>query len=102
MIPRLSLSERIPHVVQGFLAELRQSRFSGKINHDYATRVVTSTDNSIYQVLPQAVVSPKNIIDIKTVMSIAEKKQFRKKHQNYSSWWRYRHKRTITFRRNCA
>ena len=78
MIPRLSLSERIPQVVQGFLAELRQSKFSGKINHDYATRVVTSTDNSIYQVLPQAVVSPKNISDIQTVMSIADKKQFRK------------------------
>ena len=78
MIPRLSLSERIPQVVQGFLAELRQSKFSGKINHDYATRVVTSTDNSIYQVLPQAIISPKNISDIQTVMSIADKKQFRK------------------------
>ncbi|GIT71136.1 MAG: hypothetical protein Ct9H300mP28_09500 [Pseudomonadota bacterium] len=40
MIPRLSLSERIPQVVQGFLAELRQSKFSGKINHDYATRLL--------------------------------------------------------------
>ena len=79
MIPRLSLSEKIPQVVQNFLGELRQSIFSGKINHDYATRVVTSTDNSIYQVLPQAIISPKNISDIQTVMSIAEKKQFRKK-----------------------
>ena len=78
MIPRLNLSERIPQVVQGFLAELRQSKFSGKINHDYATRVVTSTDNSIYQVLPQAIISPKNMSDIQTVMSIADKKQFRK------------------------
>ena len=78
MIPRLSLSERIPQVVQVFLEELRQSKFSGKINHDYATRVVTSTDNSIYQVLPQAIISPKNISDIQTVMSIADKKQFRK------------------------
>ena len=79
MIPRLSLSEKIPRVVQNFLGELSQSIFSGKINHDYATRIVTSTDNSIYQVLPQAIISPKNISDIQTVMSIAEKKQFRKK-----------------------
>ncbi len=79
MIPRLSLSEKIPQVVQNFLGELRQSIFSGKINHDYATRIVTSTDNSIYQVLPQAIISPKNISDIQTVMSIAEKKQFSKK-----------------------
>ena len=39
MIPRLSLSEKIPQVVQNFLGELRQSIFSGKINHDYATPV---------------------------------------------------------------
>ncbi len=78
MIPRLSLSERIPQVVNDFLEQLRQSKFSGKINQDYATRVVTSTDNSIYQVLPQAVISPKNISDIQKVMFIAEKKQFRK------------------------
>ena len=76
MIPRLSLSERIPQVVQDFLEQLRHSKFSGKINHDYASRVVTSTDNSIYQVLPQAIISPKNISDIQKVMSIAGKKYF--------------------------
>tara|TARA_B100000579_G_scaffold413989_1_gene407162 strand:+ start:514 stop:3603 length:3090 start_codon:yes stop_codon:yes gene_type:complete len=77
MIPHLSLSERISTLVQDFLIELRRSKFSGKINHDYATRVVTSTDNSIYQVMPQAIISPKNIIDIQTVMSIADRKKFR-------------------------
>lgn len=77
MIPRLSLTDRIPQVVQSFLAELRQSKFSGNINHDYATRIVTATDNSIYQVLPQAVVYPKNTKDIQTVLVIADKKKFR-------------------------
>ena len=76
MIPRLGFSEKIPQIVQDFLEELSQSKFSGKINHDYATRVVNSTDNSIYQVIPKAIISPKNINDIQTVMSIAEKKQF--------------------------
>ena len=102
MIPRLSLSEKIPQVVQNFLGELRQSIFSGKINHDYATRIVTSTDNSIYQVLPQAIISPKNISDIQTVMSIAEKKTVSQKNKNHSSWWGNRHKRTVTVRRNCS
>ena len=78
MIPRLSLTDRIPQVVQSFLAELRQSKFSGNINHDYATRIVTATDNSIYQVLPQAVVYPKNTKDIQTVLVIADKKKFHK------------------------
>ena len=70
MIPHLRLSERIPKVVQDFLIELRRSKFSGKINHDYATRVVTSTDNSIYQVMPQAIISPKNIIALSIWLKI--------------------------------
>ena len=102
MIPRLSLSERIPQVMQGFLEELRQSKFSGKINQDYATRVVTSTDNSIYQVLPQAVVSPKNISDIQTVMSIADKKQFRKNIKITARGGGTGTNGQITFRRNYA
>jgi FAD/FMN-containing dehydrogenase len=70
MIPRLSHSESIPEIVQSFLAELSQSSFSGDIQHDYGTRLITSTDNSIYQVLPQSVVFPKNIDDIQALLQL--------------------------------
>ena len=77
MIPRISLSESRPQFVHNFLSELRESTFSGDIKHDFGTRLVTATDNSIYQVLPQAVVYPKNAEDIQTVLKITEQQQFR-------------------------
>ena len=77
MIPRISLSESRPQFVHNFLSELRESTFSGDIKHDFGTRLVTATDNSIYQVLPQAVVYPKNTEDIQTVLKITEQQQFR-------------------------
>ncbi|MEZ7975082.1 MAG: FAD-binding and (Fe-S)-binding domain-containing protein, partial [SAR324 cluster bacterium] len=76
MIPRLSHSESIPEIVQSFLAELRQSSFNGNIQHDYGTRLITSTDNSIYQVLPQAVVFPKNIADIQALLQLTTQYKF--------------------------
>ena len=76
MIPRLSHSESIPEIVQSFLAELHQSSFSGDIQHDYGTRLVSSTDNSIYQVLPQAVVFPKKTSDIQAVLELTAQQKF--------------------------
>jgi len=76
MIPRLNHSESIPEIVKSFLAELRQSSFSGDIQHDYGTRLINSTDNSIYQVLPQAVVFPKNSSDIQAVLELTAQQKF--------------------------
>jgi len=78
MIPRLSPSESTPKFVQNFLEVLSKSEFSGDIHHDNGTRIVTATDNSIYQVLPQAVVFPKNSRDIQTVLKIADQQRFSK------------------------
>ena len=78
MIPRLSLSESTPKFVQNFLEVLSKSEFSGDIHHDNGARIVTATDNSIYQVLPQAVVFPKNSRDIQTVLKIADQQRFSK------------------------
>ncbi len=78
MIPRLSPSESTPNFVQNFLAVLSKSEFSGDIHHDNGARLVTATDNSIYQVLPQAVVFPKNSRDIQTVLKIADQQRFSK------------------------
>jgi len=76
MIPLLNHSENIPEIVKSFLAELRQSSFSGDIQHDYGTRLINSTDNSIYQVLPQAVVFPKNSSDIQAVLELTAQQKF--------------------------
>jgi len=78
MIPCLSPSESTPKFVQNFLEVLSKSEFSGDIHHDNGARIVTATDNSIYQVLPQAVVFPKNSMDIQTVLKIADQQRFSK------------------------
>ena len=78
MIPRLSPSESTPKFVQNFLEVLSKSEFSGDIHHDNGARIVSATDNSIYQVLPQAVVFPKNSRDIQTVLKIADQQRFSK------------------------
>ena len=58
MIPRLA---RVPppaplHVA--FLAELRARGFEGQLSLGHADRTVLSTDNSIYQLFPQAIAFP--------------------------------------------
>ncbi len=77
MIPQINCYEISSPEVISFLSKLRKSDFLGDIQNDYATRIVNSTDNSIYQVLPQAVVFPKNSSDISKVLKISHEKQFR-------------------------
>ena len=67
----------VPKIVKSLLSGLRNSDFEGDIHHDYATRLVSATDNSIYQVLPQAVIFPKNSSDIKKLLKISNEKRFR-------------------------
>lgn len=52
---------------------LRSNHFKGDIESDLATRIVASTDNSIYQLLPQAILYPKELEDINRVMSSVHK-----------------------------
>lgn len=47
---------------------LTKGGFQGDIETDYAQRVVASTDNSIYQLLPQAIIYPRVEDDINLVM----------------------------------
>ena len=64
MIPRLESLEPIQSEAAAFLQALAVSGFEGEIAFDEATRAVLSTDNSIYQITPQAVVFPKHHDDV--------------------------------------
>lgn len=57
---------------RAFLEDLAQTGFVGEISSSYADRVVLSTDNSIYQRLPQAVVFPKNVEDVQRLANLAD------------------------------
>src|SRR3990167_1327123 len=64
MIARLSANHRLAQEYCVFLEQLRSAGFRGEITPDYATRTVLSTDNSIYQRLPQAAVFPLDAADV--------------------------------------
>ncbi|HMG12463.1 MAG TPA: FAD-binding protein, partial [Gemmatimonadaceae bacterium] len=64
-------------VTRAFLAELRRAGFAGDLADDLATRVVGATDNSIYQILPQAIVYPRTREDVVLVMRTAGQAPFR-------------------------
>ncbi len=65
-----------PDRVRGFLSLLASAGFTGDIGLDEATRLVTATDNSIYQVTPAAVVFPRTGEDINLIVRLASDSAF--------------------------
>ncbi|ETI57963.1 FAD-binding and (Fe-S)-binding domain-containing protein [Marinomonas profundimaris] len=76
MIPTLSEVSPIQAKYLSFIEQLKAIGFSGDINLDYANRVVLSTDNSIYQILPQGVLYPKNTKDIQILTNLSNQAVF--------------------------
>jgi FAD/FMN-containing dehydrogenase/Fe-S oxidoreductase len=76
VIPRLTELEPATAKTRAFLAEARRAGFSGDLADDLATRVVGATDNSIYQILPQAIVYPRNTEDVVLLMQTASRASF--------------------------
>ena len=63
-------ADELPALYQQFLADLRASGFAGEIQDDYATRTLFATDNSLYQLAPQAAVFPKDADDVQRVATL--------------------------------
>lgn len=76
MIPRLSQVETTEAIYLEFIEALQQAGFAGDLNPDYANRIVLSTDNSIYQMLPQGVLYPKNSNDLVLIATLADEARF--------------------------
>ena len=77
MIPNLpNLHKSLPQY-KHFLSELNLSGFSGDIKSDLGTRLIAATDNSVYQIMPQAVVVPKNKDDLLTLVAFLKLPEFR-------------------------
>lgn len=64
MIPQISQAPGVVQLVLNFLQELEQQGFTGDTATSYADRLTMSTDNSIYQLLPDAVVFPRSTADV--------------------------------------
>ena len=76
MIPRLPLRDILDTDVDRYLQALKYTDFSGEIRADFASRLLSSTDNSIYQILPQAVIFPKTTADVVRIFQLASQPAF--------------------------
>ncbi|MEC8427081.1 MAG: FAD-binding oxidoreductase, partial [Pseudomonadota bacterium] len=77
MIPSIQETSPVQAQYLAFINALKPCGFEGDLNPDYANRTVLSTDNSIYQVLPQGVIYPRNIDDLIRVTELSNTKGFR-------------------------
>jgi FAD/FMN-containing dehydrogenase/Fe-S oxidoreductase len=77
MIPRIQHTSPVQALYLSFLDVLRHSGFRGDISPDYANRTVLATDNSIYQVLPQGVVYPRDSQDLVLLTQLSQRPEFR-------------------------
>lgn len=77
MIPHIAPSHDLEQRYVAFFKQLAESGFKGEICSDYSNRVALSTDNSIYQVMPQGVVYPKHCDDLVTLAQLAGAEAFR-------------------------
>ena len=76
MIPRIDQTSPLQSLYLSFIDRLRTHGFQGDLSPDYATRTVLATDNSIYQVLPQGVIYPKNAADIVMLTKLSQLPEF--------------------------
>ncbi len=78
MIARLAPDHGQTDAYARFLKQLGNEGFQGEIAGDLGSRtVLATTDNSIYQRLPQAAVFPKTYADVELVAKLAAHPQYR-------------------------
>ncbi|TNI66548.1 hypothetical protein CF133_22575, partial [Aeromonas salmonicida] len=77
MIPRLDYQGSVSPLVLAFLDALRSGGFQGDMDRSYAGRLAMATDNSVYQVTPQAVLFPRDADDISRMLTLAQESRYR-------------------------
>lgn len=76
MLPLVTHQPRRTAEQSAFLRALRNAGFAGEIEVSSSTTITYSTDNSIYQREPWAVVFPVSGIDVRIVAEVAARPQF--------------------------
>ncbi len=78
MIPQISQAPGLVQLVVSFLKQLEQQGFTGDSATNYADRLAMATDNSVYQLLPDAVLFPRSTADVALIARLADEPQFKK------------------------
>jgi FAD/FMN-containing dehydrogenase/Fe-S oxidoreductase len=76
VVPRLDPRATIDPASAAFARELERGGFTGEVRTDHATRLSAATDNSIYQVLPAAVIFPRTTADVALAMRLIDEPRF--------------------------
>ena len=77
MIPQISQAPGVEQPVLNFLQALEQQGFTGDCATRYADRLTMATDNSIYQLMPDAVVFPRSTQDVALITRLANQSPFK-------------------------
>ncbi|WP_050421189.1 D-2-hydroxyglutarate dehydrogenase YdiJ [Bradyrhizobium tropiciagri] len=76
MLPRVSEMPAPAPLHAELLAELRLRAFEGDLTPDFADRIVSATDNSIYQLLPQLIAFPRSVDDLVRLVRVTAEERF--------------------------
>ncbi len=76
MLPQLTEKEALSPVVLAFVDALTSRGFTGEVETHYGGRLIAATDNSIYQVTPQAVLFPHSQADVQCLFQLATQDAF--------------------------
>jgi len=76
MIPKLKPFEKQQTLYLDFFSALADNAFAGEICAAFSHRLAMSTDNSVYQILPQGVVYPKHTDDLQILAALAAEQRF--------------------------
>lgn len=71
MIKAIRNIDKPQSVYINYANSLKKSNFSGDIDLSYPTRLLCSTDNSVYYAMPNLVIFPKNANDISIALKVA-------------------------------
>ena len=77
MIPQISQAPGVVQLVLNYLQALEQQGFTGDTATRYADRLTMATDNSIYQLLPDAVIFPRSTADVALLARLAAEERFK-------------------------
>ena len=77
MIPKLDEISSLEKSHQRFLNKIIHTDYSGDVESELSNRLIAATDNSIYQVLPQCILYPKNSRDISSILKLAAEEEFK-------------------------
>lgn len=76
MLPQLNVEQLVSTSYLSYLKALSQYGFKGDVEYGYGARLAVSTDNSVYQNLPQGVIFPQGTDDLHIALTLANSSEF--------------------------